>query len=146
MNKFYFIILLLIVGLNTTAQDSTKEDNDGVFLVIEIEAEYPGGQIAMKKFIADSLVYPKKALRKKVEGMVVVDVMIDEKGNLKEPVVIKGKELGFGLPEEALRVVGLMPKKWKPARREKKPARREAVSSMYRIPIEFSISKYTERK
>jgi protein TonB len=139
--------MLLGFGLHAQAQqEKSADDNNDIFTVIERPPSYPGGDRALKKFIADNLVYPKKALKKKVEGTVIVKVTIDMEGNIKNPVVVKGNDLKYGLPEEALRVISLMPKNWEPAVIEKRPAPRKAVASFYSIQIKFSISDYKEKK
>ncbi len=68
--------------------------------------EYPGGKIALKKYIADNLRYPIEAQKAGVEGIVYLSAEIDDNGNVGEVIVSKG--LGYGCDEEAIRVVKLM--------------------------------------
>lgn len=60
----------------------------------------------MKKFIAESLRYPKEALENKTEGTVYVNYTVGKKGHVTEAKVVSG--IGHGCDEEALRLVKLL--------------------------------------
>jgi len=59
----------------------------------------------MGAFIASQLKYPKEALDKKIEGVVLVKYDIDYKGKVVDAKV--SKSLGYGCDEEAVRIVKL---------------------------------------
>lgn len=67
---------------------------------------YPGGKKAYKDFIYGNLKYPKKALKDKVEGIVIIKYSINHKGKVHEAKVISS--VGSGCDEEALRIVKLL--------------------------------------
>ncbi|MCF8296061.1 MAG: energy transducer TonB [Saprospiraceae bacterium] len=67
---------------------------------------YPGGNDAFRKFIEKNLKYPKQALEKAIEGVVMLEYEVDDMGNVHNPKVVNG--LGFGCDEEALRLVKLL--------------------------------------
>ncbi len=73
---------------------------------------YPGGMIKMGTFISQNRKYPEEELKKKIEGDVVVMVLIDEQGNIQNPRI--HKSVNPNLDAEAIRIVKLMPK-WEPA-------------------------------
>lgn len=73
----------------------------------EKEPKYKGGQIALNKFVRENVRYPDSALKNNISGDVAVNLTIDVDGNIKDSRIIKGK--GYGLDEEALRLVSLMP-------------------------------------
>lgn len=54
-------------------------------------------------YLADSLQYPQAALDNKIEGVVVLELIISESGILEVIKIIKG--LGYGCDEEAQRLV-----------------------------------------
>jgi len=54
-------------------------------------------------YLTDSLQYPRAAIDNKIEGVVVLELIISESGNLEDIKIIKG--LGFGCDEEAQRLV-----------------------------------------
>lgn len=67
--------------------------------------EYPGGKEQFKDFIRNNLKYPKEAFDKKVEGIVILNAEITDRGVVQDIKVEKG--IGFGCDEEAKRVLGL---------------------------------------
>jgi len=92
---------------------------------------FPGGEIALNNFIKNNLKYDKDALKRGVQGLVVVQFVVDKTGAIKDPVVVK--KLAPELDAESIRVVNRMPKNWQPARQEGKP-----VSFRFTLPIRFS--------
>jgi TonB family protein len=91
------------------------------------EPEFEGGKEAMDKWIAENLVYPQKAKKKKVQGTVYVTAEVAKDGSLKEiDISTSPDDL---LKEEAIRLVNKMPK-WKPG---SKP------NEVVLIPIEFKL-------
>jgi TonB family protein len=72
------------------------------------EPKFIGGQKALNRFVQDNVQYPKEALKNNIEGDVAINLMIDEDGNITDANILKA--IGFGLDEEALRLVKIMPK------------------------------------
>lgn len=73
-------------------------------------AQYPGGDKALQKFIKKNFVFPTDFSG---QEYVMVEVDVDKKGNVSNPRVLN--ELGTPFEKEALRVAGLI-NKIKPAR------------------------------
>ncbi len=73
-------------------------------------AQYPGGDKALRKFIQKNFVCPDDVTG---HEYVMVEVDVDKKGNVSNPRVLN--ELGTPFEKEALRVAGLI-RKIKPAR------------------------------
>lgn len=142
MPKHLILISILFFSAISIAKSQDNESSD-VFTMIERAPEYIGGSIAMKKFINENLTYPKKALKHKKEGKVFVEIRIDKEGNIAASKVVKGEDLGYGLPEEALRIVSLMPK-WDPAFIEKKPEPRRKVAATVTVIIDFDLESYNK--
>ncbi len=67
---------------------------------------YPGGQKAMRQFIARHLRYPKEALNARLEGTVVLKYTISHEGKVIGTQVVSS--LGGGCDEEACRVAELL--------------------------------------
>jgi len=67
---------------------------------------FEGGQKALKQFISENLKYPPEALKEKIEGIVQVFYVINNKGDVTEAKVLSG--LGYGCNEEALRLIKLL--------------------------------------
>jgi TonB family protein len=94
--------LPLIVTFDATS-DSTKRTN----YTVKMERP-PGDTVALDKgptlAKVASPIYPQEALTKKLEGRVVVEVLIDEYGSAKEAFVVETNNVIFN--ESALDVVG----------------------------------------
>jgi len=89
-------------------------------------------------FISNKLRYPETASKEGLEGMVLASFIVDEEGNILEPEI--KRDIGGGCGEEALRVVGLMPK-WIPGVHED-----EAVKVRFNLPIHFKLQGTVEEE
>ncbi|MEM9885651.1 MAG: energy transducer TonB [Bacteroidota bacterium] len=98
---------------------------------VEIRTSFVGGLAQLSQFLEDNLTYPTLANINAIEGTVLIEFTVAADGSVQKAKVIEG--IGFGLDEEALRVVNLMPK-WNPAQQGRK-----AVASKVRVPIQFSL-------
>ena len=104
-----------------------------VFVGVENQPVFPGGEREMYNFLAANLNYPEAATRAQIQGRVTIQFIIEKDGSVSAPKVLKG--IGFGADEEALRVVTSMPK-WTPGIQNGKPVR-----VYYTIPIIFTLSE-----
>jgi len=104
---------------------------DEVYNYVEIFPEFPGGEAEMQRFIARNIVYPQVALESGIEGVVVVQFVVDSKGIIRNPVVVR--DIGGGCGEEALKVIRKMPT-WKPGEQNGRP-----VSVRYTLPVRFRL-------
>ncbi len=111
-----------------TYRNSKGEDIKSVWLIMPT---YPGGDIRRNKFLAENIVYPMDAVERGYQGTVYVSFVIESDGRVSDIKLLRGP--GGGLNEEALRVVGLMPK-WKPGTRKGKP-----VKVLFNMPIYFKL-------
>lgn len=93
---------------------------------------YPGGEIGISEFISKEIKYPVKALRKHIQGSVLLKFVVGKDGKVKDVEVIK--HIDPLLDEEAVRVISRM-KKWKPGMMDG-----EAVEVFYKIPITFRLN------
>lgn len=98
---------------------------------VEQMPEFPGGLEAYVKFMQDNLKYPKECEDNAEEGRVLIQVVIDEEGNVTNAEVKKSVNELFDA--EALRVVNAMPK-WTPGQDGG-----EAVAVKYVIPVTFRL-------
>jgi TonB family protein len=102
-----------------------------VFEIVEQMPEYPGGTKALEDYLKRSIRYPQKAAKNKVQGRVIVELVIDKEGNVVNPRIFRG--VNPELDKEALRVVKAMPK-WTPGIQHGKK-----VFVKYTIPISFRL-------
>ena len=87
-------------------------DKQGYYNRTEVAPAYAGGQSSLEDYINSKIVYPQDAIDNNVEGVVNVQFAVDEKGNVSN-VTTTGPKLGYGLEEEAIKVISQMPK-WTP--------------------------------
>jgi len=113
-------------------QPEEEEEEEIVnFYVIENKPEFPGGQAAMFKYIAEHTKYPEIAKENGITGKVFVQFVIDKDGSVTDVKVIRGVDPY--LDKEAVRVVKSMPK-WKPGSQRGKP-----VKVSFQLPINFTL-------
>ncbi|MFC1731202.1 energy transducer TonB [Bacteroidota bacterium] len=102
-----------------------------IFLVVEEQPTFPGGEAARIKFLYDNINYPQIARESGIEGTVYINFVVEPNGSISNIVVRRG--IGGGCDLEAVRVVKLMPK-WKAGKQRGKPVR---VS--FNMPIKFTL-------
>ncbi len=107
------------------------EDNQ-LYMAVEEPAEFPGGKDEFAKFLKKNLVYPRKAEKMEMEGIVYVYFEIDKDGNAINIKIQKG--IQEDMDAEALRVIKLMPK-WKPGKQNGKAVRTRMIQRVnYKLP------------
>ena len=89
--------------------------------------------VFMQKWVYVYLKYPQEAVRQGIQGRVLVDFIIDEKGHVTDVQAIKSSHPL--LEEEALRVIKASPD-WKPGR-----VRGKKVKSEVSLNVEFRLEK-----
>jgi periplasmic protein TonB len=135
MKSLSLLSLLLIISLCINAQTKeTKEivtnPTDTALTVVEVESEFPGGLPAWQSFLTDRLYYPNKAVRKKVEGTVVLQFIVCTDGTVCNVEAVSGPEL---LREAAIKAFKATPN-WIPAMQSGKK-----VKSYKKQPITFRL-------
>jgi protein TonB len=114
--KFFYCIFLqvfimLAVKAQTTVPGSPARQTDSAFTHVDTESSFPGGIPAWSRFLQDNLVYPKKAIKKNIQGTVMVRFIVDKDGSISAIDALDGPEL---LREAAMDVIKKSPN-WKPA-------------------------------
>lgn len=99
---------------------------------VEVESRFPGGSHAWVQYLSENLRYPKKAMKRKIEGTVVVQFIVEKDGRVTDVEASSGDPL---LTDEAVRIVKSSPD-WIPAKGDGKP-----LKSYKKQPISFSLPK-----
>ena len=73
---------------------------------------YPGGNDSMMVFIWNHINYPEEAKKAEIDGIVQISFDVNFDGTLKNFIALSN--LGYGLEDELIRVVQIMPL-WIPA-------------------------------
>ena len=113
----------------TNVKEEKTDDSEKIFIVVEDEPEFPGGQMALRAFLANAVKYPVIAQENGIQGKVYVSFVIGKDGFVKNAVIARGVDAS--LDKEALRVVNSLPK-WKPGKQRGVP-----VNVSYTVPINF---------
>src|SRR3954464_1474197 len=79
-------------------------DSSTVFTVVEQPAEFPGGDVALQKYIKQNLKYPATAKKEGRSGTCYITFIVERDGNLTYVTLLRGLH-GDDLDEEALRLV-----------------------------------------
>jgi periplasmic protein TonB len=100
------------VSATITEPDATakiEKDKMGYYTRTEVLPAYKGGQGALADYISNNIEYPQDAIDNNIEGTVSVQFAVDEQGNISNVKTV-GNKMGYGLEEEAVKVVTSMPR------------------------------------
>ncbi len=126
------VVLAFTFGSFQGLQAATEiQKDDKVFDMVETPPQFVGGDVALYEYLSKSIQYPAVAHENNIQGRVIVQFIVDEKGKVINPKIIRGVDPS--LDSEALRVVNAMPV-WKPGLQKGK-----AVKVRYTLPINFNL-------
>ena len=111
----------------------TLKDASEIFFIVEEMPEFPGGELALRKYIANTVDYPEIAQENGIQGKVYVTFVVTRNGDIANAGI--ARSVDPSLDAEALRVVNSLPK-WKPGKQ-----RGQAVNVSYTVPINFVLQK-----
>jgi TonB family protein len=106
-------------------------ENAEVFFIVEDMPEFPGGEWALRKYIAKSVKYPEEAQENEIQGKVYVTFVVAKDGSVANCKIARG--VHPTIDNEAMRVINTLPK-WKPGKQ-----RGKAVNVSYTVPINFAL-------
>ena len=118
MKKLFLIMLLAFVSVNAYSQ-SDDADHD-VYNMVDQSAKFQDGYNSIIKFVQENIKFPAEAQENNVHGKLMVSVVVEKDGSLSDIKIKKG--LGYGLDEEIVRIIKMMPK-WQPAQHKGKAVR-----------------------
>ena len=133
------VLLLFVFSAETIAQKvNDKSDYDKMAVKsmndsIEKQPEYPGGIEEFYKLVGMNFKMPADVSKLKLNDKAIIEFMVETDGSLSEFKIVK--DLGYGIGDEAIRVIKLSPK-WIPGSIDGKPAR-----VLYRMPITIQLNK-----
>ena len=109
-----------------------EEEEEEIFMIVESMPEFPGGQQAMMRYIAENIKYPVIAQENGIQGRVICQFVVEKDGKVSDIQVVRSSGEA-SLDKEAQRVIGSMPK-WKPGKQRGKPVRVK-----YTLPVNFRL-------
>jgi protein TonB len=99
---------------------------------VEEMPEFPGGEQKLQEYLKAHIEYPNAAIDAVRQGKVLVRFVVNEDGTITN--VEARNTIGFGLEEEAMRVVRAMPR-WTPGKNNG-----IAVKVWFQVPIFFKLN------
>lgn len=140
MNRFFIILALpailcvpAMAQLPIDAVDGPKlQEETYQFDALQVKPEYDGGMDAFYKFIANSFEVPDVDVENDFTAKIFANFVIEKDGTISEIMIIR--DPGYGLRDEARRIIRLTSGKWSPRIQNGKPIR-----AMYGLPIVINI-------
>ncbi len=106
---------------------------DEIFVAVEQQPQFPGGQAELMKYLSNNLKYPPAAAEQGIEGRVVVQFVVSKTGSISDVRILQS--LHPSCDKEASRLISSMPK-WIPGKQNG-----TAVNVYYTIPIRFKLQQ-----
>lgn len=141
MKKFLFLLSIMLFS-TTLVSAQVREDGDitnldngdeQIYDHPEKIAQFPGGMDAYVTWMSANFHYPEKAIRKNVEGRVVLSFIVNKQGKIKDIKVLQ--RLSPECDKEAVRMVKAMPR-WFAAEHQGRK-----VNCRFIMPVEFKLNK-----
>lgn len=129
--RYLFATLILISSFAAYAQEGSEERRNGISYTGKVSSPEFNGDI--DKFISENLKYPADAKESGKEGVVNVYCLVDAKGRIHDPMIIR--PISPSIDSEAMRLVRMMPD-WIPAK-----ARGKAIEGNVKIQIPFRLDR-----
>lgn len=145
MKKFALLLFCLfpmMLSVQLCAQDKPQkktkkiktvqaEKDADVYKIVSDMPEFPGGKDAMFQYIFDHIRFSDEDREKGIDGLVVVNFIVDEEGEISNIKVLKS--VSPSLDREATRVINNMPN-WKPGKHQGK-----LVKVAMNVPVKFKL-------
>lgn len=125
---FSALFLILCFASHKNFAQAPTDDNT-VYTRVDKMPEFPGGQVALVKFLSKNIKYPEKFKKEKINGRVFVSFVIDKTGKVTQAKIVKS--LNADCDAEALRVINKMPD-WIPGEKNG-----EKVAVQFGLPVNF---------
>lgn len=133
MKKYCLIILIIGTIIKTGIAQNDVSNSLKIIEKPDQPAQFQGGMGAFGKFLQKNLKYPEAAQRTNVSGKIYMEFIVETDGTISNFNILKS--VGFGVDEEAIRVLNLSPK-WIPAKYKGKNVR-----SRFTIPMSINLSE-----
>jgi TonB family protein len=124
--------LISINANDNSVSTTTIATTDEVFVVVEKQPEFPGGNAAMMQWLSENIRYPVEAQEQRIQGRVIANFVIEKDGSITDVQIVRG--IDPLLDAESIRVLQSMPK-WQPGTQ-----RGEAVRVRFTLPLVFRLT------
>lgn len=145
----YFMVFLMTLMLwscesanneaavNEEAMANLEADSHGgmemeITQEVDVLPEPEEGLQAFLNYIGSNIRYPEEAKKQGIEGKVFIRFVVTREGSITKVEVEKG--IGYGLDDEAVRVISSYDKKWKPG-----VSKGKAVNTKMILPVSYAL-------
>ena len=129
-SDFHQILEIYSEGKFISGTNTDRDGNVVNYVELERRPEPVDGMAHFYKYIANNFNFTREAIKNNITGKIFVQFVVDKEGKITEAKILKG--LGYGLDEEAIRVVSSY-KNWIPGMQKGRKVR-----CSYAIPISLS--------
>ena len=137
--QILFLLYFVVWSLGAQAQksidlinDNYDASNDEVFHSSGHMPSFPGGDVALMKFIKDNMIYPYEAFKNRIEGKVIIQFVVTKTGKVGKVKVVRS--VNKELDQEAVRLIKMLPD-FSPGRNNVG----EPVNVWYILPVIFKL-------
>ena len=116
---------------NEVIVEEKKPEPEQVFTAVEQMPQFPGGDVALMKYLNENINYPQVAMENGVQGRVIVQFVVTKNGTIGEVKIIRSVDRD--LDKEAVRLCKSLPK-FIPGKMNG-----QAVNVWYTLPITFKL-------
>lgn len=122
-------------GVDASLVDDGKviDEAPQIFTIVEQMPEFPGGEAAMLKYIAEKTNYPAMERENGIQGTVFLTFVVRPDGKIDDVKILRGVSGGPNLANEAVRVIKSMPK-WKAGKQNGRE-----VNVQFQLPVRFTL-------
>jgi TonB family protein len=114
-----------------TEYKSMDSNSDTIKFIVEVMPEFPGGDLALRKYIAENVRYPISARIHNIMGKTYTRFAVSETGEVTNVSIARG--VHPLIDKESVRIIKTLPR-WKPGMQKGK-----AVNVWYTVPINFRL-------
>ena len=126
----------MLLSNDDKINEKSFTNQDEPYVIVAEMPEFPGGEKALLKYIAENVVYPQEAKEKDIEGSVYIKFVVNSEGKVQDVETLRGVDPL--LDQEAIKVIESLPD-FKPGREDGKP-----VNVSMQVPIMFKIAQADE--
>jgi len=131
-------VCYMVIDTNYTSKNNSDSflfdskdsvDVNKTYLIVDEIPTLPDVDLA--KYIRNKIIYPQNAIKKRIEGRVILQFVVNIDGSISDIEVVR--RVSPELDKEAIRIIKSMPK-WIPAREHNIPVRVK-----YTLPVNFKL-------
>jgi TonB family protein len=135
----FYLLLLFLTGFLFQSQAQTLVDTivyieKDTINPIDVQPEFPGGEMAFTKFIMSRIIYPEDAKNQRIQGTTYITFIIEKDGSLSNFKAVDGKSLYPSCDQAAINAISPSPR-WKPGLKNNLPVRVRKI-----VRIKFNLN------